>query len=201
MSVLCKSDLIPKDDAENTDEAADVEKPSQVEDQVPPRIPMESCLLNSYKKGELGGALNLPALKKPLGFKVVGELVWDERIKGSVVASRPWFRMFEREKAETFCPLFKNVIEPQVLDLTVTKAKINSEASVCYWSVEHDTNNEVSLVEMKSEVFSEAQKIRVKTIEKNVEDSNKPVLIISKGINQPLISISATFQLKAADAS
>ena len=60
------------------------------------------------------GFSHLPKLKRPLGFKDLGAVVWEESSKGSVRNHRPWFRIFGKENPETLRPLFKSVIEPQV---------------------------------------------------------------------------------------
>ena len=60
------------------------------------------------------GFSKLPRIKKPLNYKEMGGMVWEESSKGSVRNQKPWFRIFGKENQETLRPLFKHVINPQV---------------------------------------------------------------------------------------
>ena len=79
-----------------------------------PPVSEAASLLQQAKNDPSYGFSHLPRLKKPLGYKELGDLVWGEPTKGSVRNHRPWFRIYGKENPETLRPLFKNVIEPQV---------------------------------------------------------------------------------------
>ena len=98
-----------------------------------------------------------PKIKKPLGYKQLGRMVYSENLKGSVRASRPWFMIFMRENTDTLRELVKEIIEPQMLQLVTFEHSVDIDATETFLTTLPGSNH---LQEKSINTFNESQKVK-----------------------------------------
>lgn len=144
---------------------------------------------------------SLPQIKKPLGYKHLGEIVYNENSKGSIRASRPWFRIFMRETPETLRPLVSSLMEPQILELTTVENEVNIDAVHDYLTpVRSESGKVVGFEAIEMSSFNDNQKRKLLNMNRSNQIStnlDKPLIIVARPSS--LLSVSAFFQLKSAD--